>query len=354
MNKNRIISFDSLRGIAVLCVVFHHCFSMTPKLNSHYPGQLFKYGWLGVDLFFIISGFVISFTLYKYNDIKKFTIARFARLYPAYWAAVIFSAFLVLMLHDQHFDVLEYLINFSMLQGLLYFTNVSGVFWTLSFELTFYVIAAAIFYFGHFSKNKLFFAWLIMSLVWRLMYFLGYVPPHSILSKIGYLFVLAYTPLFIFGIYLHRAFSGGWTKSIVTMLLLSAVMFVVFLPGYVGNTDVTYPSLNIVIYRIYTIMLFLLCTYATYLPDSDYLSSRSLVFCGKISYSWYLTHLMVAQFVFELLSGFIWIAPYVSLMLSFFVAILFNKYIENPSHDFVLNYFKMSRSKSIIPGTVMN
>ncbi|OGT45982.1 MAG: hypothetical protein A3E82_07630 [Gammaproteobacteria bacterium RIFCSPHIGHO2_12_FULL_38_11] len=297
MKKNRIASFDGLRGIAVLCVVFHHCFAMLPGLDSHYPGQLFKYGWLGVDLFFIISGFVISFTLYKYNDVKKFAIARFARLYPAYWAAIIFSAFLVFIAGD-HLNLVEYAANFLMFQDLLHFQNVSGVFWTLSFELTFYVFAACIFYFGQFSKHKIFVAWLVFSFAWDMIYFLGYVPPHSMMTKIGYLFILAYTPLFIFGIYLHRAFSQGWSKSIVYMLLFSALIFTAFLPGVIGNINQINPLLNVSIYRSFVILLFLLCAYATYFPDNTYLSSKFLTFCGKISYSWYLTHLMIAGFTF--------------------------------------------------------
>lgn len=340
MNKNRIITFDGVRGIAVLAVVLSHCFGV-PGYAVHFPGQLFFYGFTGVELFFIISGFVISFTLYKYNNIKSFVIARFARLYPPYWATIIFSAILVLSVHG-HLSLSQYLMNFLMFQGLLHVPGVSGVFWTLSYELSFYVIAATIFYFGFFSKHKVFVAWLIVTFIWQLANMNGYVPHHSFMSRAGCLLVLQYSPFFIFGIYLHKAFSHGWTRPVIFILATSAILSATLLPGGPGSNSDT----NLAIFRVYVCIIFLLCAYATYFSEDKYLASKSLVFLGRISYSWYLTHLIIAEFIFSVLpSSLILIAPYLSLITSFFIAILFNKYIENPSHNFVLRYFKIAHSK---------
>lgn len=327
MRKNRITTFDGLRGIAVLCVVLRHCFSMTPGVSTQFPGELFRYGWLGVNLFFIISGFVISFTLFKYNSIKNFAIARFARLYPAYWCSIIFSAVLVLIVHD-HINLSQYLVNFLMFQDWLHFKDVCGVYWTLAFELAFYIIAATIYYFGFFTKHRFFILWMAMAIAWQLSYFLGIAHTHSIMSKLGYIFVLPYAQLFIFGIYLYKAFSQGWSKSTIFILAVAATSYVILTPGR--------ESSSIIIFKLLVSAIFLLAAFATRFPQDKYLSSRGLVLLGKISYSWYLTHLMVAEFVVSAFPHFIWAAPYVSLILSFLVAIVFNKYIENPTHNFVM------------------
>ena len=221
MNANRISSFDGLRGIAVVIVVLFHCFYMlspTHYLDENIIGNISKYGWLGVELFFIISGFVISFTLYKYNNVKSFCIARFARLYPTYWAAIIFSSILYFFQY-RHIDLSKYFINFLMFHGLLNLPDVSDVFWTLSVELLFYAIAAAIFYFGYFIKNKVFIFWGIITLAWEIINYCGAVHQHSIISKLGYLLVLRYSPLFMFGIFLHKGFSSGWCRKNILILI---------------------------------------------------------------------------------------------------------------------------------------
>jgi len=343
MNNNRIASFDGLRGIAAFYVVAFHCFFMLPAPNLHYPAQyflgtFFKYGWLGVHLFFIISGFVISFTLYKYNNVKQFMIARFARLYPTYWAAIIFSAILTLLLHKQlNFSL--YLTNFLMFQQLLHVTNISGVFWTLSFELTFYVIAMTIFYFGYFSKHKLFIIWGAVTLAWQIMSYIGYVHPGTIMSKLGYFLILQFSPLFIFGVYLHKAFNYGWNKSFVLMMLAMVTIFIALLPA---NSA---PNYNLSTCRILLGVIFMLSAFATRFPENKFLTSKVLVFFGKISYSWYLIHLVTAHFIFNSLSQYreIIYAPFVSFFISIFFSILFTKYIERPSHNFVLRVFKMKK-----------
>ena len=73
----RLHSLDALRGLAALGVVAYH-----------YLDQPAYYGLLGVELFFIISGFVILMTLERVPSLLQFAIGRAARLYPAYWFSV--------------------------------------------------------------------------------------------------------------------------------------------------------------------------------------------------------------------------------------------------------------------------
>ena len=95
-------------------------------------------------------------------------------------------------------------------------------------------------------------------------------------------------------------------------------------------------KLKRIIFKLLVSALFLLAAYATRFPQDKYLSSRGLVFLGKISYSWYLTHLMIAEFVVGAFPHLVGAAPYASLVISFLVAIVFNQYIDNPTHNFVM------------------
>jgi peptidoglycan/LPS O-acetylase OafA/YrhL len=85
-NSNVVVRdkrIDCLRGVAVLLVVFHHSAVRIPVF--------FKTGWMGVDLFFVLSGFLISGLLFReYQtrqtiDVKRFLIRRGLKIYPSFW-----------------------------------------------------------------------------------------------------------------------------------------------------------------------------------------------------------------------------------------------------------------------------
>ncbi len=91
MNKasyNRLSNLDILRGLAALAVCFFHFDRESLFKGTFYP-EIAKYGYLGVDVFFVISGFVIPLSLsasdFTLRGIWAFWAARFLRLYPAYW-----------------------------------------------------------------------------------------------------------------------------------------------------------------------------------------------------------------------------------------------------------------------------
>ncbi len=93
MKKTRFEELDALRGVAALFVVFFHYTLSRPQADLG-----FKLGSTGVDLFFIISGFVILLSLEHVEKPGQFIINRICRLYPTYWASVTIS-FSILLMH---------------------------------------------------------------------------------------------------------------------------------------------------------------------------------------------------------------------------------------------------------------
>jgi peptidoglycan/LPS O-acetylase OafA/YrhL len=85
--KKRIDFLDGLRGVAILLVILFHAYSrwtdIVPYKDRFAGFPMFAYGWLGVDLFFIISGFVILMTLSKCQNFSDFILRRWIRLFPA-------------------------------------------------------------------------------------------------------------------------------------------------------------------------------------------------------------------------------------------------------------------------------
>lgn len=124
MNKSkRLFELDALRGIAALGVVLFHYMVAFADNYSHaseiFPlFRYFRYGKHGVELFFLISGFVILMSLEKTKNGPDFVVGRFARLYPTYWTAVVLSFTVVTIaeLPDLHIDWKDAVINLTMFQ----------------------------------------------------------------------------------------------------------------------------------------------------------------------------------------------------------------------------------------------
>lgn len=146
-DKPRLLELDALRGIAALGVVLFHYMVAFADQYEHaseiFPGfRYFRYGKHGVELFFIISGFVIFMSLERTKNSQDFLFGRFSRLYPTYWAAVILSFTIVAIagLPDLQVDWKIALVNLTMVQGFFNVPHIDGNYWTLELELSFYMI----------------------------------------------------------------------------------------------------------------------------------------------------------------------------------------------------------------------
>ena len=89
----RVGEIDALRGLAALAVMLFH---YTTRIEELYPavGAAWfnaRHGHFGVNLFFIVSGYVIFMTLQRTKHPLDFVVSRFSRLFPAYWAAVLLT-----------------------------------------------------------------------------------------------------------------------------------------------------------------------------------------------------------------------------------------------------------------------
>ena len=141
--RGRLVEIDALRGLAALAVVlFHYTTRFSDLYSANRPPTIaFPYGHYGVNLFFIISGFVIFMTLDKTSKPMDFVVSRFSRLFPAYWVAIALTFMLthLLGLPGKLVDFGAAVGNLVMIHGLLLgLPHVDGVYWTLEVELLFY------------------------------------------------------------------------------------------------------------------------------------------------------------------------------------------------------------------------
>ena len=141
-NKPTIRSIQYLRGIASCVVVFQHLSDRTVKYNIIAPGlNDFGFGFFGVDLFFIISGFIMIYITKPNQSIFKFWLRRFLRISPIYYVLTIISLVIYIYLPNSgQFKPDIY----DLINSILYIpTNrgaIVGVGWSLNYEMYFYFI----------------------------------------------------------------------------------------------------------------------------------------------------------------------------------------------------------------------
>ncbi|MFI5874230.1 acyltransferase family protein [Streptomyces sp. NPDC051445] len=151
--ESRLRALDGLRLLAALMVCFYHyagkngevaqSWHQSPAAKFPTLSQAATYGSLGVQFFFLISGFVICMSSWG-RSIGDFFRSRVARLYPAYWAAIVLvtAAGLVLPVVAAPLRSDEILTNLTMLQQPMGVPRVLGVDWTLWVEVRFYALFA--------------------------------------------------------------------------------------------------------------------------------------------------------------------------------------------------------------------
>lgn len=139
----RFRELDGLRGLAAVAVVIYHLAGGYQARYPEAPEPPFAASWgaYGVQLFFLISGFVILMTARRAQRPSDFAVSRLSRLYPVYWLAVSLTILVTIIFNVPHTPqgAVERILNYTMVQRWLLVANADDVYWTLAIEMQFYV-----------------------------------------------------------------------------------------------------------------------------------------------------------------------------------------------------------------------
>ncbi len=316
-NKQRIVSLDGLRGVAVLMVLFFHY--LNNSFNNAGDGKLNKielflkkityWGWAGVDLFFILSGFLIASILISNREsrtfFKTFYVRRFSRIVPIYYLLIVVFCIANYFLSDTGSRLfinpiapqwyVAFLQNFQMsLQGKFGPEALTPT-WSLAVEEQFYLIIPLVIYFFNDKKVLLF---CLMCVVFAPIYRANsdnwYQSYTHFLSRID-------SPCF--GVMLaiftkNKEFAAEIRKYAVYILLILVCMIVAFV--FFGFKSLNHSLIALIFMFVTAVTIRLREGQMLY----KLLASKFLQLMGRYSYFIYLYHILINGLLFLLLTRY--------------------------------------------------
>ena len=223
----RLAALDVLRFAAALAVTLYHYVTSFPSRESVDPmatalSSITRYGYLGVDLFFMISGFVILWSS-QGRTALEFCISRAGRLFPTFWVAMLLSALAIWALptgapdiSDSRLSATTLLGNATMIPSIVGVPMIDGVYWTLEMEIRFYALIFALLLFRQMHRIESWLAgWLVISLActfWPMPWLAAFAAIHP------------YGPLFMVGCYFYLIHAQGPSAMRVTGLSIASVL----------------------------------------------------------------------------------------------------------------------------------
>jgi peptidoglycan/LPS O-acetylase OafA/YrhL len=337
-DKRRIASLDYWRAIAILSVTFFHA-------------RLFDYGFLGVDIFFVLSGYLISRVLidqrefFSISVVKRFVIARAFKIWPSYYAFLLLGSLLFFYLYPGHpstvihgSDWFKYLFFYQNYRG----TNhiIYDHIWSICVEEHFYLILpiAMLLWVKSTKSFPLSYCFLFAILAGNilrscsyLIHFETYSATHNRIDALSW------------GCLLYALESElilkNWNR---TWLFLSGLAL--FFTGvYIHHSFDLDLYRNLIFHGLMPFAIFLLLAGSLHFrsPYLDWLK-----YISYYSYSWYLWH-QVYEYKLEDRWHYSLIGKILYLIIGFAVAMLATHLIEEPGLGLRERWRKISRAQPV-------
>jgi len=310
--KTRIEIVGALRGLAALAVCwFHFTFGQQPLLQ-----RSGAYGWLGVDVFFVISGFIIPFSMYRsgygLQSYFRFTMKRLARLHPPYVASIVITLAMIYAAlwvptadgHRPEVGLSQLVSHFFYLNDFVGKPWLNVVYWTLAIELQWYLLIGLTF--PLLSNQRV---WIQVASAALLIgsFYLGMRHERIIFHSV---------PMFLVGVFVFQ-YRVGLSSAVRTLLSVGAMFAVMRTP--IG--------LPVAWVSVATGLAIASCSF----------QNRWFNKLGDVSYSLYLLHLPVGLTVISLASRLPYSGSYILMIdvaavaVSLGAAYLMYRLVEEPS-----------------------
>lgn len=338
MNNANLRALTGIRGIAALFVVMYH-------YTHPIPPVFFNNGYLAVDLFFILSGFIMTFVYggkiekgITVTDYSKFLYHRFARIYPLYLCILLF---MISYMYFTGKNINEFHVstNIILMQG-LFGGSLVGASWSVSVEIVAYILFPAVCFLVMRYKT--------LSVPLFCICFLGlyYLPIANEFHGNGPLDIFYGFPSvfrgvlsFFMGVCIFIATNNSQFKIIKKKYVGDIVFILIVFTLYFKGFDLIYVLLCGVLIS---------CLYHGSSVTQYALASRPMHFLGEISFSLYLIHLIlnnlfkkeIYDFSMKISGDHVYSPVMIMLMMALFISTITFYTIEKPARNWLRNIEK--------------
>lgn len=335
--RPRLRALDGLRLVAALMVAAYHyggrggdvttAWGSSPKNQFPTLHEYFAYGCLGVQIFFVISGFVICMSGWG-RPLRSFFASRASRLLPAYWAAVLLvtAVFALPVVVYEAVSPSDALVNLTMLQQPLGVDRVLGVCWTLWVEIRFYALFALFVVMPGATRQRV----ILFCAVWTMAAAIADAANEPLLDLV---LMPEYAPFFIggIGLYLvHRDRKDAYAWGIVAVSWLIGQHYAVQDLWHTPSADAFSHRTSFGIILIVTLGFAAVAAIA--LGWLSWANWRWLTVAGALTYPFYLVHEHLGWVVIHALHRGLGIGSAATFALTIaamlLLAWLLNRYVE--------------------------
>lgn len=319
---NRIAILDLMRFIAAVFVLLYHYHYYLLRTTGDNTFSAVKFGYLGVNFFFMLSGFVIMSSAQNRGAIK-FALLRALRLYPTFIVCLSVTLVTILIVGAEPPSITAILLNGLILNDYLGVPNIDDVYWTLQAELKFYGCVFLLILIGALSYHRLWLSiWLLLAITFHFFkqpFFLGWFISPS------------YSFFFIGGVSAYFLFRNPRDFYVLGIFLVSVLFATIKTWSQIAGFCKDYSQIDQLIAVAITLSFFL---FFYWLPIINRRLSVApwVAILGGISYPLYLIHSRAGLEFAKSIEGKLGVhwALTVTLLTVLVVALLIHLCIEKP------------------------
>ena len=340
MTKEKLLlsNIQMLRAVAAIFVVLHHALPHYRVMGGslEFVTTSLEWGFLGVDIFFVISGFIMAYTTFNkertFSSAKTFFKHRLFRIYLGYWAFFMVMAIMLYMTNPQKLFNLDILGSFFLMNSNM-FELVLPISWSLSYELYFYFLFIFTFFFSVKQLN------ILMPLVMLVILAIS-IYSYFEVSFVESFFYSPFLLEFFAGVllYIYRDYILKlWMLPFVTILAMVAY-------GYGIEYELKNGIFRIATFGVGALLVVMIALIVE--QHKIYSAGKLLQSLGDSSYTLYLSHLIIIELFYivglrEFFTGSQYSAIF-GLMLVTLISVVFSliyyKFIEKPIYKKALKY----------------
>lgn len=303
----RLALLDGVRLLAAIGVIlyhytaWHHGYWGVEPAKAAWPtlSRVSVFGNMGVQLFFVISGFVILLSAYGKRS-AQFIGSRVGRLFPAYWVAVLATGVLIFFIWPsmgERLSFSDWAVNLTMMQNGFGVPHVDGVYWTLWAEMRFYGLILVLMMLGWVTRGRL----LAFAAIWPLAGFLAPLVPSNFVRQA---LIPEHAALFAGGMCLFLIYRFGHTPLRWAVLGLNVIQ-AAWLTGRTGSAEAMHLVGYAIPEQVYwgiVVGIFALIA-ALVLSPLRQIDVPGLALAGALTYPIYLLHEIWGWWIIDQLSG---------------------------------------------------